>query len=70
MTLHVQTITHWMQHPMVATYSVPHLLFALNFYFGQNIKILTWADWNYELALLVIGPKTSHIEGQKDFLSG
>ena len=47
-----------------------HLFFMADFSFGQNIKILTWADWNYELAVLVTDPKTSDIEGQKDFVSG
>ena len=48
-----------------------HVSFTFDFYSGQNIQKLTWADWNSELVVLLKAPKkTSHIEGQKDFLSG
>ena len=47
-----------------------HLFFTVDFYFRQNIEKLTWADCNYELAVLPRDPKTRHIEAQKDLLSG
>ena len=47
-----------------------HVLFTSEFSFWQNIQKLMWADWNYELAVSVTDPKISHIEGQKDLLSG
>ena len=35
-----------------------HLLFTPDFYFGHNMKNLTWADWNCELAFYFTMPKT------------
>ena len=39
-------------------FNLTHLLFTPNFYFGHNMKNLTWADWNCELVFCFIMPKT------------